>query len=110
MKITNYIQFDAEKFETATGHGIISTIERDIDISAYPNNSSNDKAPTHRLYAKSPRGYDIEVGGIWKKTSEASGNEYFTLSIRKLGFNANLGKFPHQDDPTLQAIIEWDPK
>lgn len=110
MKITNYIQFDTEKLETATGHGIISTIERDIDISAYPNSSSNEKAPTHRVFAKSPRGYDIEVGGIWKKTSDATGKDYLTLSIRKLGFNANLGKFPHQDDPSLQAIIEWDPK
>ncbi|MER9202921.1 hypothetical protein NKH74_27640 [Mesorhizobium sp. M0933] len=35
---------------------------------------------------------------------------YYTLSIKRLGFNANLGRYPGQDDPTLQAIIEWDPR
>lgn len=43
-----------------------------------------------------------------KKNQE--GKPYYTLSIRRLGFNANLGRFPGQDDPTLQAIIEWEPR
>ncbi|PLT91748.1 hypothetical protein BMJ30_10840, partial [Sinorhizobium medicae] len=33
-----------------------------------------------------------------------------TLSIRKLRYNANLGRFPGQDDASLQAIIEWEPR
>jgi hypothetical protein len=32
------------------------------------------------------------------------------FSIKRLGFNANLGRFPGQDDPTLQAFIEWEPR
>ncbi|MDX0433304.1 hypothetical protein GOL30_31890 [Sinorhizobium medicae] len=62
-----------------------------------------------RVYAKSARGHDIEVGGIWKKENQ-DGKPYYTLSIRKLRYNANLGRFPGQDDASLQAIIEWVPR
>lgn len=109
MNITNYIQFDSDKLDTAKGAGLISTIDRDMDIKVVPFDSDNEKAPTHRVYAKSPRGHDIEVGGIWKKDNQ-EGKPYYTLSIRKLRFNANLGRYPGQDDPSLQAIIEWEPR
>ncbi|PLU01555.1 DUF736 family protein [Sinorhizobium medicae] len=109
MNITNYIQFDGDNLDTAMGAGLISTIDRDMDIKAVPFESDNEKAPTHRVYAKSPRGHDIEVGGIWKKENQ-DGKPYYTLSIRKLRYNANLGRFPGQDDASLQAIIEWDPR
>ncbi|MCO5965808.1 MULTISPECIES: DUF736 family protein [Sinorhizobium] len=109
MNITNYIQFDGDNLETAKGAGLISTIDRDMDIKVVPFESDNEKAPTHRVYAKSPRGHDIEVGGIWKKENQ-DGKPYYTLSIRKLRYNANLGRFPGQDDASLQAIIEWEPR
>lgn len=95
--------------DTAKGAGLISTIDRDMDIKVVPFESDNEKAPTHRVYAKSPRGHDIEVGGIWKKENQ-DGKPYYTLSIRKLRYNANLGRFPGQDDASLQAIIEWEPR
>ena len=107
MNITNYIQFEGDDLVTAKGAGLISTIDRDMDIMVVPFDSDNEKAPTHRVYAKSPRGHDIEVGGIWKKDNQ-EGKPYYTLSIRKLRYNANLGRFPGQDDASLQAIIEWD--
>ena len=109
MNITNYIQFETADLTVAVGTGLISTLDRDIDIRVVPFTSDNDKAPTHRVYAKSPRGHDIEVGGIWKKTSQ-DGKTYYTLSIRKLQYNANLGRYPGQNDPSLQAVIEWDPR
>lgn len=109
MSITNYIQFDGDNLDTAKGAGLISTIDRDMDIKVVPFESDNEKAPTHRVYAKSPRGHDIEVGGIWKKDNQ-DGKPYYTLSIRKLRYNANLGRFPGQDDASLQAIIEWEPR
>ncbi|MBP2238658.1 uncharacterized protein (DUF736 family) [Sinorhizobium kostiense] len=109
MNITNYIQFDGDNLDTAKGAGLISTIDRDMDIKVVPFESDNEKAPTHRVYAKSPRGHDIEVGGIWKKENQ-DGKPYYTLSIRKLRYNANLGRFPSQDDASLQAIIEWEPR
>ncbi|MFK3968590.1 DUF736 family protein [Ensifer adhaerens] len=107
MNITNFIQFEGDVLATAKGGGLISTIDRDMDIKVVPFDSDNEKAPTHRVYAKSPRGHDIEVGGIWKKDNQ-EGKPYYTLSIRKLRYNANLGRFPGQDDASLQAIIEWD--
>jgi uncharacterized protein (DUF736 family) len=107
MNITNYIQFEGDDLVTAKGTGLISTIDRDMDIKVVPFDSDNEKAPTHRVYAKSPRGHDIEVGGIWKKDNQ-EGKPYYTLSIRRLRYNANLGRFPGQDDASLQAIIEWD--
>ncbi|WP_426289835.1 DUF736 family protein (plasmid) [Ensifer adhaerens] len=107
MNVTNYIQFEGDSLDTAKGTGLISTIDRDMDLTVVPFDSDNDKAPTHRVYAKSPRGHDIEVGGIWKKENQ-EGKPYYTLSIRKLRYNANLGRFPGQDDASLQAIIEWD--
>lgn len=109
MNITNYIQFDGDNLDTAKGAGLISTIDRDMDIKVVPFDSDNEKAPTHRVYAKSPRGHDIEVGGIWKKANQ-DGKPYYTLSIRNLRYNANLGRFPGQDDASLQAIIEWEPR
>ncbi|MCM5690183.1 DUF736 family protein [Sinorhizobium meliloti] len=109
MNITNYLQFDGDNLDTAKGAGLISTIDRDMDIKVVPFESDNEKAPTHRVYAKSPRGHDIEVGGIWKKENQ-DGKPYYTLSIRKLRYNANLGRFPGQDDASLQAIVEWEPR
>ncbi|MDW9893861.1 DUF736 family protein [Sinorhizobium meliloti] len=109
MNITNYIQFDGDNLDTAKGAGLISTIDRGMDIKVVPFESDNEKAPTHRVYAKSPRGHDIEVGGIWKNENQ-DGKPYYTLSIRKLRYNANLGRFPGQDDASLQAIIEWEPR
>lgn len=54
MTTTNFIQFDADNLETAKGTGLISTIDRDLDIKVVPFVSENDKAPTHRVYANPP--------------------------------------------------------
>jgi uncharacterized protein (DUF736 family) len=104
--ITNYLHFDVD-FNTATGR--ISTLDRDLEITAVRFTSDNPLAPSHQLFAQSPGGYAIQVGGIWAKENN-EGRKYYSLSIKRMGFNANLGKFPSQDDTTLQAIIEWDPK
>ena len=106
---TNFIKFAQDTIETSKGTGTISTLTTDIDITAVPFESNNENAPTHQVYAKSPRGKDIPVGGIWKKENQAGGS-YFTISIKDIKFNANLGKFPGQDDLSLQAIIKWEPQ
>ncbi len=107
---TNCIKFDGTDIETATGVGSISTLTFDIDITVEPMTSVNTKAPTHRVLGRSPRGRLVECGGIWKKQSRETGDDYFTLTIRDFGFNANLGKAAHQDDASLQAVIPWGPK
>ena len=62
-----------------------------------------------RLYAKTPRGRRIEIGGIWEKQKKTGDGTYFSLSA-DTGFgklNANLGRFPGQDDESLMAVIPW---
>lgn len=106
--ITNFIQFASDDLDNATGVGRISTITHDIEITAVPFSSENPDAPTHRVSAKSPRGFLLEVGAIWKGTNRQGGVKR-TLTIKKgMTLNANLGRFQGQDDDSLQAIIEWD--
>lgn len=107
---TNCIHFDSSDIENAKGSGSISPLTFDIDISVEPISSDNSMAPTHRVLGRSPRGRLVECGGIWKKQNRDSGADYFTLTIRDFGFNANLGKAANQDDDTLQAVIPWGSK
>ena len=107
---TNCIKFESADLETAKGTGSISTLTFDLDISVEPVTSDNPMAPTHRVLGRSPRGRLVECGGIWRKQNRETGADYFTLTIRDYGFNANLGQAAHQDDPTLQAVIPWGPK
>ena len=55
-KMTNFIQFDADDLDTAMGAGLISTLDRDLEVTVVPFTSENPKAPTHRV-----------LGRIWKK-------------------------------------------
>ena len=52
----------------------------------------------------------VHLAGIWKKQNKETGADYYTLTIRDHGFNANLGKAANQDDLSLQAVIPWGPK
>lgn len=104
--LVNFIQIDAEN-DTLTGN--LATLTFDIDITGEPVESTNPQAPVYRLYAKSPRNRRIEIGGIWKKKNQRGG-EYYTLTVNT-GFaklNANLGRYPVQDDESLMAVIPWD--
>ena len=114
-ELTNYIQF-AEDGKSLRGN--IASISYDIDIAGEPYDSEHPKAPVFRLFAKSPRGKRIEIGGIWKKQNQ-SGGDYYTLTVNT-GYgklNANLsanaqhlsrGRYPGQDNEDLMAIIPWD--
>jgi len=105
---TNFIKFDSDNIENSAGSGRISTLTNDLTIKVMPiNNPKSDKTPTHRIYSKSPAGFDIQVGGIWKNKSQ-QGKEYFSITLKAIDFRANLGRYPEQDDESLQAIIEWD--
>ena len=105
--LTNYIKFESDDLVAAKGRGLISTIERDLAIEVVPFQSENPKAPTHQIFAKSPAGHRLSIGGVWKKKNQWDA-DYFMLIIRSMGFKANLGRYAGQDDQSLQAIIEWD--
>ena len=107
---TNIIKFHKDNITTSKGTGSISTLTFDIDVAVEPNSSENPMAPTHRVFARSPRGKLVECGGVWKKENKETGAEYFTLTIRDYNFNANLGKAAGQDDDSVQAVIPWGPK
>lgn len=104
-ELTNFIRLNEDN--TITGN--IASISFDLDITGEPFNSTNAKAPVYRLFAKSPRGRRIEVGGIWKKTNQ-SGGDYLSLSVNTGHgrLNANLGRYPGQDEEDLMAVIPWE--
>lgn len=108
--ITNIIKFENDNIETSKGSGSISTLTFDVDITVEPNNSDNPMAPTHRVFARSPRGKLVECGGVWKKKNKETEADYFTISVRDFNFNANLGKAAQQDDDSVQAVIAWGPR
>lgn len=107
---TNIIKFENDKIETSKGSGSISTLTFDVGVTIEPNTSDNPKAPTHRVFARSPRGKLVECGDVWKKQNQDNNDDYFTISIRDFGFNANLGKAAGQDDDSVQAVISWGPE
>lgn len=101
----NYVRFNEGNKLT----GNIASMAYDLDIFGEPFESTNPKAPVYRLYAKSPRGRRVEIGGIWEKENQ-NGGKYFTLTVNT-GYgklNANLGRYPGQDDEDLMAVIAWD--
>ncbi len=103
--LVNFIQINPE---TNRIIGNIATLSFDIDITGEILDSTNAKAPTFRLYAMTPRKRRIDIGGIWTKQN-GEGIDYFSLSVNT-GFgryNANLGRYPGQDDGNLFAVIPW---
>jgi uncharacterized protein (DUF736 family) len=104
--MSNYIAFDPD------GQGLegnIASISYDIDIIGQRFVSDNPKAPQFRLYAKSPRGKTVEIGGLWLKENQA-GNQYYQMTVATgYGkYHANLGRFPGQDETSLMSVIPWD--
>ncbi|MFW8642761.1 DUF736 family protein [Rhizobium beringeri] len=58
--------------------------------------SENPKAPVYRLFAKSPRGKRIEIGGIWKKQNQ-NGSDYYALTV-----STGYGKLQRQSRPLFR--------
>lgn len=103
--LVNFIRFNEDK----TLSGNIASLAYDIDIVGQEYDSTNAKAPVYRLFAKTPRGRRVEIGGIWKRQNQSSGT-YFNLAVNTGHgtLNANLGRYPGQDDESLMAVIAWN--
>lgn len=99
--LTNFISMDGESLS-----GNVATLAFDIDFKGEPVRSDNPDAPKFRLFAKSPRGRDIEIGALWQNMNRED-KRYFSISLETgYGrFHANLGRYPGQDDETLYAVI-----
>lgn len=104
-ELLNFIRIE----ENGTITGNIASPSYDLDLTGEPVESNNPKAPVFKLRTKTPRGRSVEIGGIWKKKNQ-QGGDYYTLfvNIGHSKLNANLGRFPGQDDEDLMAIIPWD--
>ena len=105
--MSNYIVFDPD------GQGLegnIASISYDVDIIGQRFYSDNPKAPQFRLYAKSPAGKTIDIGGLWLKENKTRDGSHYQMTVAtghgKL--HANLGRFQGQEDPNLMAVIPWD--
>jgi uncharacterized protein (DUF736 family) len=99
--LVNFINLD-----TKTGN--IASLSYDLNVTIERINSDNREAPVYRNFGKSPRGNQFEIGAILEKTSKKN-TQYLTLTI-DTGYgrlNANLGRYPGQDDESLMAIIPW---
>jgi uncharacterized protein (DUF736 family) len=59
----NFIRFG----ENNTLTGNIASISYDLDITGKENRSTNPDAPVYRLFAKSSRGRQVEIGAIWQR-------------------------------------------
>ncbi|MGI2036362.1 DUF736 domain-containing protein [Rhizobium panacihumi] len=102
--LANFIQIDGTKIT-----GNIATLSFDIDVAGEPVNSDNEKAPKYRLFARSPKGKNVEVGGIWERLN-ADDKPYLALTLNTghSRWYANLGRYPGQDDDTILAVIPND--
>lgn len=105
----NIIRFENSDIAKSKGQGNIATLTMDLDFTAEPFSSKKANTPTHQLYAKSPKGQDIQIGAIWRNQNR-DGKPYSTLNIPALNFRANLGQAAGQDEPEVQAIIPWTPQ
>jgi uncharacterized protein (DUF736 family) len=102
--LINFIRIEGNKIT-----GNIATLTFDIDVTGEAYESDNEKAPVFRLYAKTPRGRSIQIGGIWQRLNSKD-EPYYTLTVDTghARFYANLGKYPGQDDDTIYAVIPND--
>lgn len=104
--LSNFVIIDSD------GKGLkgnIASITYDSDFVGELFASENPKAPKYKLFASSPRGKKIEIGGVWLKHNR-DGVEYhqLTISTGHVKFHANLGRYPGQENDSLMAVIPWD--
>ena len=101
----NYIQFD-EKRETFVGN--VASLEFDEDIHGIKLEGGNDNSPAYRIFGKTPKNRDVEIGAVWRRENE-QGQEYLQMSVHLPGrtLRANLGKYPGEFDDSLMSVIFW---
>ncbi|AOR80805.1 DUF736 family protein (plasmid) [Novosphingobium resinovorum] len=83
------------------------SIRAEIEISPNPRKSA-DSHPDFRITSAG-----VEVGAGWQRRSEATGNDYVSLTLAAPEFGprrlyANLGRAAGQEDEETYAII-WNP-
>lgn len=105
MERLNYVQFDGTR---ETFEGNIASLEFDEDIRGIKLDSNNEGSPAYRVYGKTPKNREVEIGAVWRRKNE-QGQEYFQMSVHMPGrtVRANLGKYPGEIDDKLMSVIFW---
>lgn len=104
MSAIGYVTRDGDGFK-----GQLKTLSIRVPIEIVPNRrKASDNQPDYRVLSEG-----AEVGAGWVRKSEASGNDYVSLSLAAPEFGprrlyANLGRAAGQDDDDAFAII-WNP-
>lgn len=101
----NYVRFD-EKGETFEGN--IASLEFDEDIRGVKLESSNTGAAAYRVFGKTPKDREVEIGAVWRRKND-QGQEYLQLSVHMPDrtVRATLGKYPGETDDCLMSVIFW---
>ncbi|WP_180902488.1 DUF736 domain-containing protein [Martelella soudanensis] len=99
----NYVRFN-ESGETFEGN--IASLEFDEDIRGVKLESSNIGAPAYRVYGKTQKDQEVEIGAVWRRKND-QGQEYLQMSVHMRGrtVRANLGKYPGETDDSLMSVI-----
>ena len=104
MPAIGYVTRDGRSFK-----GQLRTLSIRAEIEIAPNTRKTaDTQPDFRVTSSG-----VEVGAGWLRRSEASGNDYVSLTLAAPEFGprriyANLGRAAGQDDEDSYAII-WNP-
>lgn len=62
--------------------GYIASVHFDLEIALRPNTqSTGENAPDMLVFAKSPRGREIQIGGMWERISRAE-KPYMAMTVR----------------------------
>jgi uncharacterized protein (DUF736 family) len=97
------------KSDNGAFKGQLKTLSIRAEIMIAPNaRKANDVQPDYRVYCG-----DVEIGAGWNRRSEASGNEYVSLSLAAPEFGprrlyANLARSAG-DERNDRFVILWNP-
>ncbi len=97
------------KAENGSFKGQLKTLSIRAEITIVPNaRKTNSTQPDFRVVSG-----DVEIGAAWNRRSEATGNDYVSLSLAAPEFGprrlyANLGRVAGMEDDDRFAII-WNP-
>src|SRR5262249_20350513 len=97
------------KLTRLTGH--IETLDRRLLIRLEGDESLCDaQSPSHRVYARSRMGTDVQVGSAWLKTAKSgprSGERFLSISIDYPGLSAPLNVAAFPDANGDEWIVAW---
>lgn len=68
-----------------TYEGVVAGLDFHYTVRLIPNtttSTSGKDVPEFQIEGVSPGGYPLKLGGVWRKTSETSGNDYLSISLK----------------------------